>query len=119
MKKVLTILLTICTLALTGSAVLARKSGAVNVHYNSFEEVQADINKHNAHISSRQNTRYSVKCPKCKVKSYYKPKSLRNGRKIYCNNCGYWFRPGIIANRGHRVKPLKKSNFGGAFINKK
>lgn len=119
MKKLFIILTVLCTLVLTGTAVLAKKSSASNVHYASFSEVQADINKYNARSSHKQNTRYSVKCPKCKVKSYYKPKSLRNGKKIYCNNCGYSFRPGIISNRGQRVKPLKKSNFGGAYYNKK
>ena len=117
MKKLIIILLTLCTLTLTGVTVFAKGSNAANVQYDSFSNVQADINKRRARRVPK-NTRYSIKCPKCKFKNYYRQKQLR-GNKIQCINCGYTFRPGVISNRGHRIKPLRKSKFGGAFIKKK
>lgn len=117
MKKLFIITLAVCTLALTGLTVQAKSSGAANIQYDSFSNVQADINKRRAR-SVKKNTRYSIECPRCKVKNYYRQGQLR-GNKITCTNCGHSFRPGIITNRGHRLKPLRKSNFGGAYYNKK
>lgn len=87
-----------------------------NIKLDNFNSVQSDINA----INNRRvlkTKRYSIKCPKCKIKNYYTNKNLRKG-KVYCSNCGYSFRPGIILNRGQRIKILKRSNTGGAIYKK-
>ncbi len=114
MKKFSIILLVVCTIALAGITILAGSSDAASIEYDSFSEVQDDINKHKTR-KAPTSYKYSIKCPKCKVKNYYRQGQL-HGNKIYCTNCGYGFRPGIISNRGQKVKPLKKSNNGGVSI---
>ena len=114
MKKIFTIITILCSLILICQGM---EIYAASISNESFEEVQADINKSHARRVPKRY-RYSIKCPKCKVKNYYSSSKLRK-RKVYCSNCGYWFRPGIITNRGQRIRPHKKSKFNGAYIKKK
>ncbi len=87
-----------------------------NIKADTFNNIQSDINARNSRRVLKTK-RYSIKCPKCKVRNYYTNKNLRK-RKVYCSNCGYSFRPGIILNRGQRLRVLKRSNTGGAIYNK-
>ncbi len=112
MKKIFTITV-LFLIAIFATPQMASSS---NIKNDDFNSVQSEINT----INSRKvlkTKRYSIKCPKCKVRNYYTNKNLRK-RKVYCSNCGYSFRPGIILNRGERIKILKRSNTGGAIYKK-